>query len=190
MGKDPAVLFYTSDFLTGTFTMSNEHIGMYIRLLCIQHQKGKLTEQDMLSICKTYVQDVFNKFVKQDGYYFNERMLNESDKRSKYTESRRRNAYAKHVQQHMVTHMENENENINNNVINNKKQKEKFTKPTLEECKQYCLERNKGIDAEKWFNYYESNGWKVGKNPMKDWKAAIRTWEKNNIQPLKSKLVL
>ena len=45
---------------------------------------------------------------------------------------------------------------------------------------EYCLERNNSIDAENFIDYYNSNGWKVGKNPMKDWKAAIRTWEKRN----------
>ena len=56
----------------------------------------------------------------------------------------------------------------------------RFIKPTLEEIKTYCRERNNKVNADKFFNYYESNGWKVGKNPMKDWKAAVRTWEKNN----------
>lgn len=55
----------------------------------------------------------------------------------------------------------------------------RFVKPTLEEVKAYCKERLNMVDAEKFVNYYESNGWKVGKNPMKDWKAAIRTWEKS-----------
>ena len=55
----------------------------------------------------------------------------------------------------------------------------KFIKPTLEEVQAYCNQRNKGVDAQKWFDYYTSNGWKVGKNPMKDWKAAIRTWERS-----------
>lgn len=55
----------------------------------------------------------------------------------------------------------------------------RFVKPTLEEVKTYCRERMNMVDAEKFMNYYESNGWKVGKNPMKDWKAAIRTWEKS-----------
>ena len=71
----------------------------------------------------------------------------------------------------------NDNDNVSDSVKNNKEGKK--NKPTLEECKQYCLERNNGVDADKFFNYYESNGWRVGKNPMKDWKAAIRTWEKN-----------
>ena len=62
MSKDPAVLFYTSDFLTGTTLMSNEQVGKYIRLLCIQHQKGVLSEKDMLKICDSYDEDIFDKF--------------------------------------------------------------------------------------------------------------------------------
>lgn len=55
----------------------------------------------------------------------------------------------------------------------------KFQKPSIEDVKAYCAQRNKGVDAERFLNYYEANGWKVGKNPMKDWKAAVRTWENN-----------
>lgn len=57
-----------------------------------------------------------------------------------------------------------------------------FTPPTVEEVKAYCTERNNGIDAEHFVDYYTSNGWKVGKNQMKDWKAAVRTWERNSQQ--------
>lgn len=56
----------------------------------------------------------------------------------------------------------------------------RFTQPTLEEVKAYCKERGNHVDAERWFNYYTSNGWKVGKNQMKDWKAAVRTWERDD----------
>lgn len=70
--------------------------------------------------------------------------------------------------------------NINNNKNSNKEiYKERFKKPTLEEVKEYCEERNNGIDAEMFINFYESKGWMVGKNKMKDWKACIRTWEKS-----------
>lgn len=58
--------------------------------------------------------------------------------------------------------------------------KEKFSKPSLEEVKKYCQERNNKVDAESFINYYESVGWKVGKNKMRDWKAAVRTWERRN----------
>jgi len=78
------------------------------------------------------------------------------------------------------------NNNINILNINNNK----FIKPSLDEVKQYCLERDKGIDAEKWYNHYTSNGWKVGKNPMKDWKAAVRTWEREKNNNKQGKMVL
>ena len=55
--------------------------------------------------------------------------------------------------------------------------RKRFEKPTLSEIEQYCIERNNNVNAEHFFDYYESNGWKVGKNSMKDWKAAVRTWE-------------
>ena len=55
----------------------------------------------------------------------------------------------------------------------------RFTPPTLEEVIAYCSERGNAVDPERFIDYYESNGWKVGKNKMKDWKAAIRTWEKS-----------
>ena len=53
----------------------------------------------------------------------------------------------------------------------------RFTPPTLSEVQAYCQERGKGVDPERWYNYYTANGWMVGKNKMKDWKAAVRTWE-------------
>ncbi len=61
-----------------------------------------------------------------------------------------------------------------NNVI----KKEKTIPPTIEEVRAYCTERNNHVDAEAWLAYYNSNGWMIGKNKMKDWKSAIITWEK------------
>jgi len=64
-----------------------------------------------------------------------------------------------------------------------------FKKPKLDEVKDYCLERNNNIDSEAFINFYDSKGWMVGKNKMKDWKACIRTWEKRNYKkPTMSKL--
>ena len=59
-----------------------------------------------------------------------------------------------------------------------KKKRKRFTPPTLEEVKAYCLESGYRIDAERFIDYYESNGWMVGRNKMKDWKAAVRNWAK------------
>jgi hypothetical protein len=54
-----------------------------------------------------------------------------------------------------------------------------FIKPTMEEVAAYCKERGGVVDPQRWFDHYESNGWKVGRNPMKDWQAAVRKWENN-----------
>ena len=62
-----------------------------------------------------------------------------------------------------------------------KKQRVVFEKPTLSELKTYMLEIGMADVSEKWFDYYESNGWLVGKNKMKNWRAAVRTWKNNNL---------
>ena len=59
--------------------------------------------------------------------------------------------------------------------------RKRFQPPTLDEVREYCRERGNRVDPQRWFDFYVSNGWRVGKNPMKDWKAAVRTWERNGI---------
>ena len=95
----------------------------------------------------------------------------------------------------------NVNVNVNDNVITNSndnnigtelkfdavvlsaiKEKKKFIKPTIDDIREYCMSRKNNIDAEAFFNYYESNGWKVGRNVMKSWQSAVITWEKRNKQ--------
>lgn len=56
----------------------------------------------------------------------------------------------------------------------------RFEAPTTDEVRAYCSERGNNVDAQRFVDYYSANGWMVGKNHMKDWKAAVRTWEKNN----------
>lgn len=66
--------------------------------------------------------------------------------------------------------------------INNIK---RFTPPTYEQVSTYCKERNNTVDAERFYDFYESKGWMVGKNKMKDWKAAVRNWERSSKQETK-----
>ena len=123
--KDPAFLFYSSDFLSGTMLMTYVDVGKYIRLLCLQHQKGHLQEKDLLSICKEQNEEIYSKF-KQDeeGNYYNERLEYEANKRKSYSESRRNNRKKKTYEKDMKNicnsyeeHMENENRNENINII-------------------------------------------------------------------------
>lgn len=67
----------------------------------------------------------------------------------------------------------------------NKKEKA-FKKPTLEQVSQYCQTRKNQVDPQRFLSYYDSNGWKVGRNSMKDWKAAVRTWERSGFQSFKN----
>ena len=69
---------------------------------------------------------------------------------------------------------------LNESAQKPKRQTTRFKKPSIQDVIEYCVERNNSVDAERFMDHYESNGWKVGKNSMKDWKAAVRTWEKNN----------
>jgi hypothetical protein len=109
--KDPAVLFYTQDFLVGTISMSYEEKGRYITLLCIQHQKGFLTEKDLRLHLTEEDIEVFAKFTKDaDGKYYNQKLRDEAERRKTYTANRLKNFNkAKDTpisNPHMNTHME------------------------------------------------------------------------------------
>lgn len=132
MAKDPAVLFYTSDFLSSTITWENEEIGAYIKALCIQHNQSGLSESDLIKLVGDYPR-VREKFVLYpDGRYYNERMLEETEKRKRYTAScrlngnkggRPKNQSVNPSDNQSVNQqgnpLGNENENINDNVIVN-----------------------------------------------------------------------
>lgn len=77
------------------------------------------------------------------------------------------------------------NKDKDKDIVKVKAKVKRFVKPTIEEVADYCNERQNDVDAEKFYDYYSSNGWKVGKNAMKDWKASVRTWEKNTTQQQK-----
>jgi bifunctional N-acetylglucosamine-1-phosphate-uridyltransferase/glucosamine-1-phosphate-acetyltransferase GlmU-like protein len=123
MAKDPAFLFYSNDFLTGTYTMTDEQVGKYIRLLCLQHQKKYLSEKDMLNICKSYDEDIYCKFAKDENGFYNERLREVAEKRKSYSDSRSKNRKSKdilNISSSYVPHMENEIENeivIENKIL-------------------------------------------------------------------------
>jgi len=72
-----------------------------------------------------------------------------------------------------------DNNTITNNTNNNKKNV-RFKKPLIDDIKIYVIERGNLIDPQRFYDYYESNGWKVGRNKMKSWKACVRNWESRN----------
>ena len=152
--KDPAVLFYTQDFLTGTFLMTNEQVGKYIRLLCLQQQNGGLGEKEMLKICGERDDEIWAKFEFEDGKYYNKRMSLEANKRKNYCESRR------DIRQTYVKRMENSNKKIENS--NKKEEKEvvfksdvfefseKYPETMLSKFCNYWTELNKSKTKMRW----------------------------------------
>lgn len=134
--KDPAVLFYTADFLADTTLWNYEELGRYIKLLCIQHLQGGIAEDDFLAVTEASSR-VASKFnLCDDGMYRNKRMREETEKRQLFSESRRANRQGKTTKEthtkvtsatsddHMknickssVSHMENENINVIKDVI-------------------------------------------------------------------------
>lgn len=123
MAKDPAFLFYTQDFLTGTMFMNNEQVGIYIRLLCAQHQHGGMINKISFNSMVGQNDIVRAKFIEVEEGFYNERMMSEIGKRSKKSSNLSANAKQRWEKvkllnsnsnaiasnQHMPTEDENEN---------------------------------------------------------------------------------
>ena len=189
MGKDPAFLFYPNDWLGGTMGMTLEEKGAYMELLIFQFNRGHMEGHMCGQVVGQIWDKIKDKFKIDDaGRYYNERLEIEKERRIAYSNSRKnnlegKNQYSKknkkrgHMTSHMEGHMENENRNENEYV--DKGGMGGKGKPSVEEIREYCELRKNQVDPETFFNFYESKGWMIGKNKMKDWKAAVRTWEKN-----------
>jgi hypothetical protein len=92
MARDPAFLFYSSDFLTGIIDLDMEERGQYITLLCLQHQKGHLSEKTIRFCVGCVSVNVLAKFdTDEDGLFYNKRLDAEIDNRAAFVDSRRKN---------------------------------------------------------------------------------------------------
>jgi len=124
-----------------------------------------------------------------NGESFNEQLLNFSEKYQIKKEKTREKVSEFRERQRDIKNVTGYNDECNHPKVKESKVNEidnklkKFIKPEISEIIDYCKARFNSVDPNKFFNYYESNGWQVGKNKMKDWKAAVRTWEGNDIKP-------
>jgi hypothetical protein len=188
MAKDPGFIFYPGDYLRDTQTLSEKAQVAYDRIIC-EHMRNICISKSQLNfftkrLNEEEIAELMFVLNEVEGGYQIEWVAESINKRKAYSDSRRKNREGK-SEEHMnnicktyVKHMENENENEIENKIKGVV-RGKFTKPTLDEIKAYCKERKNSVNPVQWLSYYESNGWMVGKNKMKDWKAAVRTWENN-----------
>ena len=105
---------------------------------------------------------------------------------SKTTKKHQKDSVHTAFRQHLDTNKNDKNDKNEKNDKNNKNNI--FIPPALEEVTAYCRERNNNVDAQRWYDFYSAKGWMIGKNKMKDWKAAVRTWEKSSTsKQIKSK---
>jgi len=145
MSKDPAFLFYTSDFLTGTMFMDFEQKGAYITIMCLQKEHKHLTEEEICKIMPVKLwESIKNKFQKDNANkYYNKRLEIEIKKRNDYTDSRRKNRNnSKLTIESYVPRMEDVNINVNINVI----------KKNIEEFIAFRMEIKKPFKSQLSFN--------------------------------------
>jgi hypothetical protein len=184
MAKDPAFLFYPGDYLRDTQTLSEKSQVAYDRIMCEHMRNICISKQQLKFFTKRLsdeeLEEIMFVLTEINGGYQIEWVAESIIKRKAYSESRRKNRL-KNNEKDMNNisgtydkHMENENENENISKTKSKK----FIIPTIEQIKEYCQERNNNINPDKFHDFYTAKGWMLGKNKMKDWKAAIRTWEK------------
>jgi hypothetical protein len=165
--------------------MTYEQRGIYITLLCIQHQHGGVIGKDYFNAIVNGFPMIREKFIETDEGFYNDRLNKEVVRRTNFTESRKRNLHMdKHMGSHMGSHMETETENIKEQLITSPicktdKVRHITIKPNIEDISNYIKEIKSSVDPEAFFNFYEANGWMQGRGkPIKNWKAAVKTWER------------
>ena len=199
-GRAPAFQFYADDFLAGTMTMTNEERGAYISLLCLQWSKGFVTELDIQRIClgmPTHSHGICQSKFQADpeSRYRNLRLEVERSKQKERSQKQTdiANLRWKKDANAMPTHYQEDAEAYAKSVPEvcspspspspitkiqaDKPPRVRFQKPTVEELTAEAIKIGLPLpEVDKFLNYYESNGWKVGKNPMKSWPATMKGW--------------
>lgn len=141
MAKDPAFLFYSSDFLTGIQDLTMEERGQYITLLCLQHQKGRLSKKIIGIATADATADVLAKFIEdENGLFYNVRLEEETKKRASFSEKQRQRAidgWKKRKGKHATADatalpLENEDVNIEKGVKGEKQERKNDDRPVAE----------------------------------------------------------
>jgi len=207
MNRLPWFRFYPADWIKGTRELSASEKAIWIDLLCYMWEAKEqgVIQSDWNGIarmtgtpwleCEGIVRSLVDKGVLEMSQVcpafvrlMSRRMSaechareNARERQQKHRESERLRKI-KYRNGH-VTEMS-QTRSQKSEVIKDKDIRHAFKKPTLQELQDHLKEKQSGLDAEAFYAFYESNGWRVGKNPMKSWKAAVTTWEKRN--PLKT----
>lgn len=151
MDKKIAFMFNPRDFIMDTLKMTYEQKGKYIQLICMRHDQGELSQSDIDYILSENDSIVYSKFSKNLEDYSKDIKI-EKAKIIDNAPITKRNAATK--------------------------KNHDFKKPSIDDLKEYRNSISSKIDVMAFYDYYESNGWKVGKLPMVEWQAAFRNWNR------------
>jgi len=174
MAKDPAFLFYPSDFLTGTMFMNNEQIGIYIRLLCSQHQHGGIIDKISFNSLAGENQLLKSKFIESETGFYNERLTIEMDKRNKKSNNMSETAkevWAERKAKKNTIVLQKQNK-CKTNVKKNDTIVIQTVNRNIDIIKDYFITNGYSIEsAEKFFNFYDSADWMDSNGKVvKNWK--------------------
>ena len=159
---------------------------LYAEITALCNMNGKCTASTqyfatLYNVSKTSVQN-WLKILEDNKHIIRHNIFKEGTKE----------ILSRHIKLVNTPTQNNFRDNTNINITNNNttySNKGRFKKPDLLDIKNYCLERQNNVDAEAFIDFYDSKDWKIGKNKMKCWKAAVRTWERReNKRPTMSKL--
>ncbi len=165
-------------------------IGAYWCLVEMLYEEGGLLQTKYERIAKALHTDVgfisavislYDLFETDDTNFWSNSVNRRLEERRIKSESARTSVNKRWNKNTNVLRTQYEGNTIKESKVKEKKvnNTDYFTPPDIKDVSNYCQERKNNVDPQKWHDFYSSKGWMIGKNKMKDWKAAVRTWEKN-----------
>lgn len=171
-------------------SVTGHQVGTIKQALSMFNELGLIEILENGAIYMLDIQNFIGKgSTEADRQRLYDRRISDERKQKKLTQSRNLEEILKKSTPEIEIELEKEikiEKEIDSSASTTTKRK-RFEKPTLSEIKAYCIERGNKVDAQHFFDYYESNGWRVGKNSMKNWQAAVRTWERSEYRKPNSK---
>ena len=170
LSNKTGLCYATNKYFADLYEVESETISRWIK-----HLK-ELQYIDVEIIYKEETKEIDKRVIKINGIPI--------DKNINTYIPNNQEGYCENNQESIDKKVKDNNTSINNTSINIKEniKRKVFKKPTLEELREYCISASLSVDYQYFYDYYESNGWKVGKNLMKDWKATLRNWNRRNNQ--------
>lgn len=170
LSNKTGLCYATNKYFADLYEVENETISRWI-----SHLK-ELNYIDIEIVYKNDTKEIDKRIIKINGIPI--------DKNINTYIPNNQEGYCENNQEGIDKKVKDNNTSINNTSINIKEniKRKVFKKPTLEELREYCISASLSVDYQYFYDYYESNGWKVGKNLMKDWKATLRNWNRRNNQ--------